>query len=219
MPRSVPELLSEVRGYTDGFKAGDDNSARAFRDLVSLLLGLTIAAPGHAPRLTYLKGGTRDQSILGGTPAPTDPLKLTDGRFLKITVFLHLAETENGRRLKVRDSSYQYQLDSDGRDWVFRYDYKRDPEHQYPPAHLHVRGALNSDALPIKLPLERIHFPTPRVSLEAVIRLLAEGFGVPCNEPPEVWRPVLAEAEHLFSEIAHQPISGPTGLLEGETAH
>jgi hypothetical protein len=45
--------------------------------------------------------------------------------------------------------------------------------------------------------------------MEGVIRLLADQFGVPCNEPPEVWRPVLAEAEQTFLDIAHRPLSGP----------
>lgn len=45
--------------------------------------------------------------------------------------------------------------------------------------------------------------------LEGVIRLLVEEFGVPCNQPPAIWRPVLAEAERAFLEIAHQPLSGP----------
>ncbi len=45
--------------------------------------------------------------------------------------------------------------------------------------------------------------------LEGVIRLLVEEFGVQCNQPASVWRPVLAETERSFLEIAHVPLSGP----------
>lgn len=38
---------------------------------------------------------------------------------------------------------------------------------------------------------------------------LLKEFGVPCNQPATVWRPMLAEAERSFLEIAHQPLSGP----------
>lgn len=55
--------------------------------------------------------------------------------------------------------------------------------------------------------LERIHFPTSRVPLEAVINLLATDFRVRCNEQPELWRPVLAESERRFFQIAHIPLS------------
>jgi hypothetical protein len=57
--------------------------------------------------------------------------------------------------------------------------------------------------------MERIHFPTGRVSLEAIIRLLADQFNTPCREDPDLWRPVLAETERAFLEIANRPLAGP----------
>jgi hypothetical protein len=92
-----------------------------------------------------------------------------------------------------------------------RYDYLREPGLDgHPQAHLQVRGGLvETGVLRPSHPLERVHFPTGRVSIEGVIRLLADQFGLPCNESPEVWRPVLAEAERMFLDIAHRPLSGP----------
>ena len=55
------------------------------------------------------------------------------------------------------------------------------------------------------VPLARVHFPTMRVSLEAIIRLLVEDFRVPCEAPADVWRPVLAASEAAFLAIAHRP--------------
>jgi hypothetical protein len=183
----------------------------AFRDLGALLFGLTVLRHDGIIRLSYGPTG-RDRAVLGGATGPTDPLPLNDGRFLRLSVSLYLdLDDERGRLLKVSTSSYQYQADQAGKRWIARYDYLREPgPDPHPQAHLQIRGALTEGAaLPRDRTLARIHFPTGRVSIESVIRLLADQFEVPCNEPPETWRPVLAEAEQTFLGIAHRPLSGP----------
>ena len=147
--------------------------------------------------------------VLGGWRGPTDPLPLNDGRFLRISVTLHLAPSEGNRRLKVEESSYQYQLDSEGDRWVFRYDYLRHPPDSRPASHLQIRGGLTEECLPNEVELKRVHFPTDRISLEAVIRLLADEFRTPCNSPPEVWRRLLFESESSFLQIAHRSLPSP----------
>jgi hypothetical protein len=202
-------LLGEVRHLTRGSQRGGASAFDAFRDLVSLLLSRTVLAlPTGGVRLVRRQGqpGT---VALGGPDGPEDPLRLNDGRFLRLSVALYLDVTPQGSRLTVAQSSYQYQMDREGDRWIFRYDYLRHPPHPHPGAHLQVRGTAIEPCLPHGTALERVHFPTHRVSLEAVIRLIAEQFGVACNEPPEVWRPVLAEAERAFLDIAHRPPSGP----------
>jgi hypothetical protein len=106
-------------------------------------------------------------------------------------------------------SSFQYQLDRDGEQWVFRYDYVREPPAPHPAMHFQLRGTLAEACLPDGCPLERIHFPTQRISLEAVIRLLIEQFGTPPRQPLEIWRPLLAQTEADFLAIAHRALSGP----------
>ena len=98
---------------------------------------------------------------------------------------------------------------SEGDRWIFRYDYNRESPDQHPTAHLHVRGSLSENCLAADLALERIHFSTNRISIEAVIRLLIEQFNMTSNSPPEIWRPLLAESEALFLQIAHKSLSGP----------
>ena len=151
----------------------------------------------------------RPEFVLGGWRGRHDPLPLTDGRYLRLSVRLYVAPVEELSRLKVASSSYQYQLDREGDRWVFRYDYIRNPPDPHPSAHVQLRGNLVEDCLPDDTSLERVHFPTARVSLEAVIRLLADQFGTPCHRESEVWQPVLAETERAFLEIAHQPRGGP----------
>jgi hypothetical protein len=159
---------------------------------------------------------TKDRYVVSG-PGFQGVVPLNDGRYLRLMISLYFEDVgEVGRRLKVSDSTYQYQQDNPpvGRAsdrWIFRYDYLRTPRSQHPGNHLQIRGTLIEDCLPnSKKSLERLHFPTMRVSLEAVIPLLAEQFKVKCNEPPKVWRRMLAESEAAFLGIAHRALSGPS---------
>jgi hypothetical protein len=207
-PPDLPALLGEVRELSARYQSGHPPTCFvAFRDLVDLLLRLTVLSPYGGVRLA--KGRRENTMVLGGWRGPDDPLPLLDSRYLRLSITLFLEQTEQGPRLKVQDSSYQYQADPDGRDWVFRYDYLRHPPDPQPAAHLQIRGMLAGGVLSAGTPIERFHFPTGRLSLEAVIRLLADQFLVPCKEPPEIWRPVLAESEREFLTIARRPLSGP----------
>lgn len=151
----------------------------------------------------------RTVKAIGGWKGPEDPIPLNDGRFLRISITLYLEETKDkGPRVKVSKSSFQYQADKLGDKWIFRYDYVRQPPDPHPADHLHINGSLAVPCLRDGQLLSGVHFPTDRIAIEAVIRLLIEQFGVPCNRN-DVWRSVLAESEALFKDIRHQSISGP----------
>lgn len=202
-----PELafqLGKVRDLIQRFKAGGAAAFEPFRELVSVLLSLTILRRGSGIGLFYLTG-RRDRGVVAGLQSFTDPLVLTNGHYWRLSITLYVAPPSENLRLKVEESSFQYQTDRDGKNWVFRYDYLRKPPHQYPGAHLQIRGTLSEDVLG-QGRLEKVHFPTWRIPFESVIRLLADQFRVPCNSPPELWRPVLAESERAFAEIAHKPV-------------
>jgi hypothetical protein len=142
---------------------------------------------------------------------PWEPVRLNDGNFLRIVVNLSLDAIEDApSKLRVYSASFQYQLDERGEQWVLRYDYVRVPENPHPASHLQIHGTLiHPECLPDNAPFDRIHLPTGRITIEAVIRLLAEQFQVPCNEEPAICRPLLAESELAFERIAHRHISGP----------
>lgn len=199
--------LSEARRLTGQYQAGGPDSFGHFQELVSLLLHLTILDRYSAVRLAT--GPRPDTMVLGGWRGPQDPLRLTNDAFLRLSIVLYLEKVGSGTRLKVDEASYQYQLDIAGEQWIFRYDYLRNPPSPHPASHLQIRGGLTEEILPPRVLLERIHFPVGRLSLEAVIRLLIEQFGLESRERPEVWRPVLAETERSFTQIAHRVISGP----------
>jgi len=202
-------VLGEVRDLSERYKAGGPEAFDAFRELTARLLSLSVAAP-YATVILSVGPRGRDTQVLSGRRGIGDPLPLNENRgYLRLIMTLALVPVEGRRLLKVMDAGYQYQLDEAGDRWVFRYDYRRVPPDPHPAAHLQIRATPEEGCLPPNRPLARIHFPSGRVSIEAVIRLLADQFGVPCNRGPILWRPVLAESERIFHEIAHLPLSGP----------
>jgi hypothetical protein len=137
---------------------------------------------------------------------------LNDGRFLRVAISLFIDYSDHNY-LKVSTSSFQYQVGPDPNvvdDWIFRYDYLRLPTKEpHPAAHMQVNATLNlPDVLPRGTPLKKVHFATRRVPLEAVLEVLADEFGVRCNERPDIWRPALREAGKAFATIAHDPAFG-----------
>jgi hypothetical protein len=209
-PGDLDSALGKVRELSAAYQSGRPESFAAFRDLAQMLLGCTVLADGQHVRLTGRRSSGGDLA-LGGTGGPTDPVKLRDGRWLRVSVSLYRdTDDERGPLLKVRQSSFQYQTDRPGDDWAFRYDYLRQRQQDpHPTAHLQIRGTLTEQVLGSGQTLERVHFPTGRISIEAVIRLLVEQFHVPTKADAAWWRPVLTVSEKIFHDIAHRPESGP----------
>jgi len=205
----LPAYLGRVRELTTQYQAGAPEGFDAFRELADLILRITILAGHGGVRLA--QGPRPNTLVLGGWNGPTDPLPLVNDRYLRVAVTFVRGRVEEGHRIKVVESSYQYQVDPEGRDWVFRYDFLRHPPDPHPASHLQINGEAPPEYLPPGVSLARIHFPTDRVSLEAVIRLLVDQFAVPTNEETEVWRSVLAESEAPFLGIRHRSLSGPAG--------
>jgi len=180
-------------------------SPYALCELFNLLLHQTVMRAGSSLHLQ--QGERRNNYILSGRLVV--PMVLTDGRYLRIYMGLSIQKTKDGPRLKVINSGFQYQTDANGENWIFRYDYERNPARPHPPTHFHIRGQLTENCLPQGVTLEHVHFPATRVSLEAVIRLLIDQFDTRANSKRSVWRKVLTETEREFLEIAHRAASGP----------
>jgi hypothetical protein len=216
--------LAEVRALTERFKAGGQRAFGAFQELANTLLTVTVMDMGSTLVLRQAPGDRRRRAVLTGRN--TNAVRLRNGHYLRITLGLYL-DPEADDWLKVGQSSYQYQLDEGGDRWIFRYDYLRDPagEYEQPPdayrhpyAHVQIRDDLEENVLAPDEALETLHFPTGRISLEAVIRCLAVQFKVPCAQEEGIWLPVLTEAETLFQAIAHRPPSGPGGAFHPDEA-
>lgn len=204
----VESNCAEVRELSAKVRQGGKQSPRAFRDLAQKLLAITVLDQGQRlilrPPLKdaaswVLEGGCQSQLT-----SDAGLLKLRDGHWLKVGYLLSL--TKNNR-LAVTKSKIQYQWTDTDQSEVFRYDYAYKAEDRHPAAHLNLHALLPEpdDLGGSGRPLERVHFPTGRTSLEQVIRLLAQGFEVPTARPVEFWEPILTEAERMFYEVAHQP--------------
>lgn len=198
-------LLGHVRDLVTQFKDGGPEAPAAFHEFTSLVFGRTILDTTSTIVMQYGPRG-RDAFVVGGRG--NGPLRLRNGHFLEVA--MSLFQDPATRFWKVEESRFQYQVDEAGSRWMFRDEYARAPRNVYPAAHLHVRGTarepFRSDG---NTALDRLHFPTGRVSLEAIVRLLVESFDVPCDEWEIKWRRVLAESERTFLDMAHHPPSGP----------
>lgn len=181
-------------------------------ELVQLMLTTTVMRDGGAgvrldvPRKRKLEGRTR---ILGRAGGEGGLIPLRDGRWLKLIIVLFM-DRDDKDKLKVYRSTFQYQCDESDDRWIVRYEFTRIQIDQHPTMHVHINGTLaEPSVLPESMPLGRIHFPTYRISIEAVIRMLIDQFGVQSREPAEVWRPLLTATETRFFEHARRNPSGP----------
>lgn len=175
--------------------AGKNDSPSAFRDLISQILHLTVLKQNEVIRLWEFP--KPDFFIVGGALAATDPIRLNNNHYLRLTMTLR--HDKRKHRLMIEQASYQYQMErEDNHRWIFRYDYllNQSPDSQYPPCHLQLNAKFPAD-VGLHRDMHKIHFPVNAISLEAVIRLLAEEFHVPCNKPATVWRHVLTESDIL----------------------
>lgn len=197
--------LAEIREFGRLFKEGDwDESVEGFRCLVDRILRLTVMNEQCFVRTARNADDADSPRILGGPDGPEDPLALNDGNYLRFIVDLDW----DGKQLRVAESTFQYQLDRGGDKWLFRYDFLRNRPSEKPESHVHINGSPPDF---FKLPepkwtLKDVHFPTAkRVSIESVLRLIADDFMVPCNSTDEIdlgdnkteplWRAVLRESE------------------------
>ncbi|MEO8425281.1 MAG: hypothetical protein ABI595_15395, partial [Actinomycetota bacterium] len=115
---------------------------------MTFIFGLTVMADTDSIRIHRLEGDTVKR-VLAPIQGPHVPLRLTNGAFLRFNVNAYLGETSKAPGkpvLKVADEAFQYQLDQHGQEWVFRYEYVRDPiDSRHPPAHFHVRADLKRE--------------------------------------------------------------------------
>jgi hypothetical protein len=211
-PPDLPSLLGKARELTARYQAGGVASFEAYRQLLTLIFGLTVMRQpqGYIQRQ---RGADEDRETIGPSGWPNQSLPLNGGALLRFGVALYLGETDKapGKRvLKVANESFALLVADDEDSWVFRYEYEREPRGIHPKAHLHIRGSLSApaaSALGEGKTLERVRFPTGRVSVPAMINVLAEEFEIPTNQVRELWRPVLMQVESDFQLIAHHPTS------------
>ena len=156
--------------------SGDDTSPKHFRNLIELLLSMTVMDESSYVRL--LEGSSADFFVLGGPQGPIDPLILNDGRQLRVAITLMLEAHEGGRRLKV----FEYEVFNIRPTKALRFsdDYLRNPKTHHPASHLQVHAKFSDQS--VHKYLHKVHFPAGRIALEGVIPTAGGGISgsLPC---------------------------------------
>jgi hypothetical protein len=205
-PRDWNSTSTSIRSANAGLRSGGKDGFDHFRDLVSFLFCMTIGHKNASVCLTGRTGGKRDVAQLEGRHGGQPLIRLTNDYFLRFVMALYIDPRDNHMRTSISD--FQYQKDEQGREWVFRYEYKRDrpASEAKPSAHLHLRSTLTAtNVLDRRKPFHKVHFPCGRPTIESTIRLLIDDFGVASDAPEEIWRPILGESEDGFLAVAHKP--------------
>ena len=124
-------------------------------------------------------------------PAPDGRIRLSGQAPITLRL-IHLYEvTEGETGWAVHTSGYTYQFELLEGPEIVIYHYDPRPQSLVKFPHLHVRGLTQP------LPLGKAHFPTGRVSIEAVLRFAVRELGVtPLRSD---WEAVLADTERDFS--------------------
>lgn len=146
------------------------------------------------------------EALVGYCPRKVpEPMRLANGSYLYAYQRLGLRRPE--RYLTTLEYHYVYQRTDDDDSWIFRYEYQREPgdKYPYPLAHLHLNAV--PEGYPGPKPFPRLHMPTGRVTIEAVVRHLLDEHAVPALSPN--WREMLSAAEGAFKEIQRRRLLNP----------
>lgn len=201
------EALANALRLLDLTLAGGKESPAHFRDLLQHLLSKTILH--HTSFIRVLRRGQKfhftgpdlDESAPASAGSePYRALKLNDGRFLYIWYEGTIAADDN-QWLKIFQSKFSYRLDEGGYTEVFRFDHTRLMKNEYPSSHLHVNGKWTFEPPSHFKDLPKIHFPVVRPTIEGVIRILINDFGVESSTERDLWEPMLEACEDRFKEV------------------
>jgi len=124
-------------------------------------------------------------------------LKVAQGYRIGLSLFMwyEIIRTDTDRGpWKVRTAGYMYTVQSEAGDEVFSYHWHPQGESPVTYPHLHM-GHVKLD--PDGMLLQKAHLPGGRVSVESIVRLLIQDFGViPLRED---WESVLDSGEETFT--------------------
>ena len=123
------------------------------------------------------------------------PLRGENRLHLSVTIHYEIVQTSDPQRgpWKVSTRKYMYHVVADDMTEVILFHWHPDGKSDEKEPHLHVGS---SQLTPTAVVSRRTHLPTGRVSLESVLELLIQGFGVVPLRPD--WQEILAASESDF---------------------
>ncbi|MPZ24538.1 MAG: hypothetical protein GEU28_13625 [Dehalococcoidia bacterium] len=120
-----------------------------------------------------------------------------------------IVQDRRGAPVDVHTVQYSYDVDDETGRSVFGYHWHPAISNR-PYPHLHIGHATvdldilheagrSDNANGLRAEIADVHFPTGRISLESVLRMLVTDLGVdPLQEHASDWQAILAETEHAF---------------------
>jgi len=185
--------FTEVRNLASRLFAEDGGGEpRDFAALLQLLLSMTVLDEGIA--ISHVRSQP-DDDYIGGRRR--QPLRLNNGKYLKFFMYFR---KDQKQPLTVTQSCLQYQATDEAGytdDFIFRYDYNIDPDEAHPMSHLQIAGELQRKDVTDKA-LKDIRFPVARPSIESLLTLLINDFGIVPND--REWQEALQYSE---AELMH----------------
>lgn len=185
--------------FSPGSLTTKRKARRAAHDFASLIGEAVNATVSQAP-IAFVE--TTDAEVFDGFVAHAPnrvqkPLRLENDNYLLI--FQRLCLRREQKFLTTREYRYVYQSSESPNDWIFRFEYEREPEgdNPYPRAHIHLNACPTTYSGAKEF--DKLHLPTGRVTLEDILRHLVIEHAVQPVSPN--WEQKLKQTEAAFREI------------------
>lgn len=164
-------------------RSKDRKILQAFVDYLNEVLNQTVTAS----RLSVIRTNSPYFVVTRLQDKIIRPLELAPKGWLH---FLLMAMVRPDNRIIVEEAVWRYSLSPipDEEQWIFRYDYRLNPQDNYPCAHLHINAGH----------LKEYHFPTARVSIEQIVAHLITEHGI--KPRCENWFDLLKASHEGFVE-------------------
>lgn len=188
-----------------------ERNARGFTDHLSSLFTRTITDVSLGSRLFFDSETGLDNVLIRFQNNERQPAELELDNGCRVRISQRIIPNPDNPEQKVRTADYSYAYgfgENLDEGWVVRYDYvpesaERDEHYEYPVGHVHFNGhsgAYERFEMEGKKQLDRLHFPTRRISLEDFIEHLIVEIEVPTKDGKEAARKVLDESRSGFEE-------------------
>lgn len=190
-----------------------ESNARGFTDHLSSLFTRTITDVSLGARVLPEDATSPPTALIRFQDADRRPTELGLDNGCRVRILQRIVPHTKKPEEKVTTAEYSYAYgfgENLDEGWLVRYDYvpemtERDKEkkYEYPVGHVHFNGhseAYDAFEMEGKKQLDRLHFPTKRISLEDFIEHLVVEMGVSTKFGKDGARRVLAESRKRFQQ-------------------
>lgn len=184
-------------------------NARGFTDHLSSLFTRTITDVSLGARVLPEGSTSPHTALIRFQDTDRSPTEVVLDNGCRVRILQRIVPHPEKPEDKVTTAEYSYAYgfgENLDEGWLVRYDYvpemaESDEEYEYPVGHVHFNGyseAYEAFEVEGKKRLERLHFPTRRISIEDFIEHLIVEIGVPTKRGKKAALEVLAESRRTF---------------------